>query len=50
MDPAAPDVVLTVPMKELKDFYMTDPITRASQTMAKCVQATQAVVADKNFA
>ena len=23
----------------LKDFYMTDSITRASQTMAKCVQA-----------
>ena len=26
---------------ELKDFYMTDPISRASQTMAKCVQAVQ---------
>ena len=24
---------------QLKDFYMTDPISRASQTMAKCVQA-----------
>ncbi|XP_063788729.1 NADH-ubiquinone oxidoreductase 75 kDa subunit, mitochondrial [Pseudophryne corroboree] len=23
----------------IKDFYMTDPITRASQTMAKCVKA-----------
>ena len=23
----------------LMDFYMTDSITRASQTMAKCVQA-----------
>ena len=25
---------------ELKDYYMTDPISRASQTMAKCVLAT----------
>jgi len=25
--------------RELKDFYMTDAITRASQTMAKCVKA-----------
>jgi NADH dehydrogenase (ubiquinone) Fe-S protein 1 len=24
---------------KLRDFYMTDPISRASQTMAKCVQA-----------
>lgn len=26
---------------ELKDFYMTDSISRASQTMAKCVNAVQ---------
>lgn len=26
---------------ELKDFYMTDAISRASQTMAKCVNAVQ---------
>jgi NADH dehydrogenase (ubiquinone) Fe-S protein 1 len=24
---------------DLKDFYMTDPISRASQTMARCVKA-----------
>lgn len=30
---------LDVKHKELKDFYMTDPISRASSTMAKCVQA-----------
>lgn len=32
---------LSPPQKHISDFYMTDPITRASQTMAKCVQATQ---------
>lgn len=31
---------LTPPQITLKDFYMTDSISRASQTMAKCVQAT----------
>ncbi|CAH0563651.1 unnamed protein product [Brassicogethes aeneus] len=30
---------LDVKIKELKDFYMTDSISRASPTMAKCVQA-----------
>ena len=30
---------LTVPQTVLKDFYMTDSISRASPTMAKCVQA-----------
>ncbi|XP_076094423.1 NADH-ubiquinone oxidoreductase 75 kDa subunit, mitochondrial-like isoform X1 [Mytilus galloprovincialis] len=30
---------LTVNQVQLKDFYMTDSISRASQTMAKCVQA-----------
>ncbi|XP_065839978.1 NADH-ubiquinone oxidoreductase 75 kDa subunit, mitochondrial-like isoform X2 [Oscarella lobularis] len=28
---------LDPPLKHLKDFYMTDAISRASQTMAKCV-------------
>lgn len=28
---------------ELKDFYMTDAISRASQTMAKCVNAVQSM-------
>lgn len=30
---------IDVKFKELKDFYMTDAISRASPTMAKCVQA-----------
>jgi len=30
---------LSPPQKFLKDFYMTDSISRASPTMAKCVQA-----------
>ncbi|KAK7109599.1 NADH-ubiquinone oxidoreductase 75 kDa subunit, mitochondrial-like [Littorina saxatilis] len=30
---------LVPPQQVLKDFYMTDSITRASPTMAKCVQA-----------
>lgn len=30
---------LIPPQVELTDFYMTDPISRASQTMAKCVKA-----------
>ncbi|KAL8563994.1 NADH dehydrogenase Fe-S protein subunit 1 ndufs1 [Nucella lapillus] len=30
---------LTAPQQVLKDFYMTDAISRASPTMAKCVQA-----------
>ncbi|XP_075036301.1 NADH-ubiquinone oxidoreductase 75 kDa subunit, mitochondrial [Mixophyes fleayi] len=30
---------LIAPQMTIKDFYMTDPITRASQTMAKCVKA-----------
>ncbi|OCT61350.1 NADH-ubiquinone oxidoreductase 75 kDa subunit, mitochondrial isoform X2 [Xenopus laevis] len=30
---------LVPPQLAIKDFYMTDPITRASQTMAKCVKA-----------
>ncbi|XP_064613579.1 NADH-ubiquinone oxidoreductase 75 kDa subunit, mitochondrial-like [Liolophura sinensis] len=30
---------LTPPQQKLQDFYMTDPISRASETMAKCIQA-----------
>ncbi|XP_060944225.1 NADH-ubiquinone oxidoreductase 75 kDa subunit, mitochondrial-like [Limanda limanda] len=30
---------LVSPQVTVKDFYMTDPISRASQTMAKCVKA-----------
>ncbi|KAJ1186683.1 hypothetical protein NDU88_003464 [Pleurodeles waltl] len=30
---------LVPPQLSIKDFYMTDPISRASQTMAKCVKA-----------
>lgn len=33
--------VLTADICTLKDFYMTDSISKASQTMAKCVQAVQ---------
>jgi len=33
--------ILDVPMKQLEDFYMTDSISRASPTMAKCVQAVK---------
>jgi NADH dehydrogenase (ubiquinone) Fe-S protein 1 len=28
-----------VKQKELEDFFMTDTISRASPTMAKCIQA-----------
>lgn len=31
----------------LKDFYMTDVVTRASPTMAKCVKATQTPISDR---
>jgi NADH dehydrogenase (ubiquinone) Fe-S protein 1 len=30
---------LDVKQKELEDFFMTDTISRASPTMAKCIQA-----------
>uniref|UniRef100_A0A8C5WJB6 NADH-ubiquinone oxidoreductase 75 kDa subunit, mitochondrial n=1 Tax=Leptobrachium leishanense TaxID=445787 RepID=A0A8C5WJB6_9ANUR len=30
---------LVAPQLTIKDFYMTDPISRSSQTMAKCVKA-----------
>jgi len=32
---------LTPPQLNLKDFYMTDSVSRASQTMAKCIKAVQ---------
>ncbi|XP_061193968.1 NADH-ubiquinone oxidoreductase 75 kDa subunit, mitochondrial-like isoform X1 [Saccostrea echinata] len=37
---------LSPPLQKLEDFYMTDSISRASQTMAKCVQAVKE--AEKN--
>uniref|UniRef100_A0A8C5BAR2 NADH-ubiquinone oxidoreductase 75 kDa subunit, mitochondrial n=1 Tax=Gadus morhua TaxID=8049 RepID=A0A8C5BAR2_GADMO len=33
------DIPFSPPLLTVKDFYMTDPISRASQTMAKCVKA-----------
>lgn len=44
---AADAAPLTPPQLALKDFYMTDVISRASETMAKCVKATLAPVSDK---
>ncbi|XP_068602173.1 NADH-ubiquinone oxidoreductase 75 kDa subunit, mitochondrial isoform X2 [Brachionichthys hirsutus] len=38
-DSAAFTGLLVPPQLTVKDFYMTDPISRASQTMAKCVKA-----------
>ena len=35
------DKALVPPILNLEDFYMTDPISRASQTMAKCSQAVK---------
>uniref|UniRef100_A0A1Q3FLK2 NADH-ubiquinone oxidoreductase 75 kDa subunit, mitochondrial n=1 Tax=Culex tarsalis TaxID=7177 RepID=A0A1Q3FLK2_CULTA len=35
-----------VPQKSLQDFFMTDPITRASPTMAKCVTAAKKQAAE----
>jgi len=32
---------LDVPIKELEDYYMTDVISRASSTMAKCIVAVK---------
>ena len=32
---------LSVDIEYLEDFYMTDPISRASQTMAKCTAAVK---------
>ena len=36
-------------VKELEDFYMTNSISRASPTMAKCVTAVKAERAKKYF-
>ena len=33
---------ISVKLCDLEDFYMTDSISRASQTMAKCVSAVRA--------
>ncbi|XP_028401079.1 NADH-ubiquinone oxidoreductase 75 kDa subunit, mitochondrial-like [Dendronephthya gigantea] len=35
------DKALIPPILNLEDFYMTDPISRASQTMAKCSKAVK---------
>lgn len=32
---------LDFPLKQLEDYYMTDSISRASPTMAKCIQAVR---------
>mgnify|MGYP002423939091 FL=1 len=32
---------ISPPINSLKDFYMTDSISRASSTMAKCVKAVE---------
>jgi len=37
---------LTPPILELKDFYMTNAISRLSPTMARCVQAV--IESEKN--
>jgi hypothetical protein len=44
---AASPAPLAPPQQQLKDFYMTDVISRASATMAKCVQATLNPVPDR---
>lgn len=38
-DPLALSAPISLQLMELEDFYMTDTISRASQTMAKCVSA-----------
>lgn len=32
---------INVQYKELEEYYMTDPISRASKIMAQCVQAVR---------
>ena len=39
-------VPVSSPQTELRHYYMTDPITRASPTMAKCVKATANPISD----
>ena len=41
------DSSLGISQKTLKDFFMTDPITRASPTMAKCVVAVSQSISGK---
>lgn len=45
LNPNLPSTASTTPLEPeictLKDFYMTDSISKASQTMAKCVKAVQ---------
>ncbi|KAG7173753.1 NADH-ubiquinone oxidoreductase 75 kDa subunit-like [Homarus americanus] len=38
---------IDVPQKKLEDFYMTNSITRASPTMAKCIAAVKKEAANK---
>lgn len=38
------ELPLDAPINRLRDFYMTDAISRASQTMAKCVKACDDMV------
>ena len=40
---------LDVTIKLLEDFYMTDPISKSSPTMAKCVTAVKAERSKKYF-
>ncbi|XP_014262214.1 NADH-ubiquinone oxidoreductase 75 kDa subunit, mitochondrial [Cimex lectularius] len=40
---------LDVRQKELEDFFMTDPISRASSIMAKCIQAARKQKESKYF-
>lgn len=32
---------IDISQKNLKDYFMTDPISRSSLTMAKCIQAVK---------
>lgn len=40
-NPSVDSTPLDVKQKSLEDFFMTDSISRASPTMAKCIQAVQ---------
>ena len=40
---------LSVDIEYLEDFYMTDPISRASQTMAKCIAAVKEDKTKNNY-
>ncbi|VDK27825.1 unnamed protein product [Taenia asiatica] len=39
---------MSVSMKELYQYFMTDAISRASQTMARCVKAFKTHVPPEN--